>query len=260
MKTALITGASTGIGKCLTQLLAQDNYRLVLVARNADRLNSLAQALPNNEVIILPYDLADPSACQRIVDNLNKRNIEIDVLINNAGFGYGGTFAAQAPDNISKMIAVNITALSNLTRLLLPNMIARGHGHIMMVASIAAFQPGPYMSQYYATKAYVLSLAEGLSEELRGTGVSMTTVCPGPTRTEFFERANMNGERFAESGMIMMSAEQVARIAYRGMLRGKRVVITGFRNRLATWLARLTPNTLLLRIMRRLQKPENLTQ
>jgi len=247
-QTALITGASVGIGLELARLMAKDGYRLVLVARDEKRLNEVAvelRKLGAEEVRLLPADLAQASSCERIFRELGDARIEIDVLINNAGFGVQGEFAVADMQRQLDLLQVNITSLVHLTRLLLPGMLERGRGKVMNVASIAGFVPGPLMSCYFASKAFVVSFSLALSEECRGRGVGVTCVCPGPTRTEFFTRAGFDDSGLASSAM--MTALSVAQIGYRAMLRGKALSVTGFGNQLVVQATRLAPRSWMAR-------------
>lgn len=186
--TALITGASSGIGESLARQLAAHGAHLILVARTEDRLHALAAELGARyrvQVHVLPADLNRPGAAAELHAAVQARGLNVDILVNNAGLGGYGEFSAQPSDEIDRMIAVNIGALTGLTRAFLPDMLARGRGRVLNVASTAAFQPGPLMAVYYATKAYVLSFSEAIAEEVAGSGVSVTALCPGPVRTDF---------------------------------------------------------------------------
>src|SRR5579872_5340614 len=223
MPTALVTGASSGIGVDLARELSRDGHNLVLVARRAEPMRALAAELKTN-VEIVTADLSKPGAAAALVVELEARRLAIDVLINNAGLGATGRFDRSDPAKVTEMLQVNVTALTELTRLLLPPMIARKQGRIMLVASTAAFQPGPLMAVYYATKAYVLSFGEAIWFELRGTGVTVTSLCPGPTATNFFSAAGDKPIALSNSP-IMMSSAEVARIGYRALKAGRAVVI-----------------------------------
>ena len=253
---ALITGASGGIGEELANRCAAHGYDLVLVARSEDRLRKLAGDLTGQHeirAVVLRADLADPAAPHRLYEELTAQGIEVDVLINNAGFGLQGPFAEMDVEAITAMLQVNIAALTLLTRLLLPPMIRKGRGRVLNVASTAAFVPGPFMAEYYASKAYVLSLTEALANELQGTGVTATALCPGPTSTGFADHAGVAHANLFQSRV--MAVEQVAREGFEGMLRGQTVVIPGARNR---WLARLSglaPRSLLAKVARDLNSP-----
>ena len=251
--TALITGASGGIGLDLARLLAADKYNLILVARNADKLGQIAVELRDKhkiQAVAVPIDLADPAAPEELFHLLEERGIGIDVLINNAGFGTHGLFADSDPVAELQMIQVNIVALVHLTRLLLPGMIANQRGRIMNVASTAAFQPGPFMAGYYASKAFVLSFSEAIASELQGSGVTVTALCPGPTDTGFQKRAGVEDSPLFKWNT--MNSVDVARIGYQGMLKGKRVVITGFKNKTLAFATRFAPRNLVTSIARKL--------
>jgi short-subunit dehydrogenase len=247
-QTALVTGASVGIGQELARLLAADGHALVLVARDAERLNRLADELRKSgspHVRVLPTDLSKPDACPRLAESLTREKIDIDILINNAGFGVHGPFARVDLQKQLDLLQVNITALTHLTGLLLPGMIQRRRGRVMNVASVAAFVPGPYLATYFASKAYVVSFSLALSYECRGTGVTVTAVCPGPTQTEFFTRAGISSAALTSGHM--MSAESVARIGYKAMLKGKPLNVTGWTNKLLAQSTRLAPRMLAAR-------------
>jgi uncharacterized protein len=235
---ALITGATAGIGRELADLFAADKFNLVLVARNEPRLNQVAEELRSRhgiEVKVLPTDLASPAAPQEIFDAL--RDTPISILVNNAGFGIHGPFARNGLRAQTDLMQVNMTALVELAHLFVQPMLARRQGRILNVASTAAFQPGPMVNVYYASKAFVFSFSYALAEELSDSGVTVTTLCPGTTRTEFFDRAHLPVKR----GMPMMSARKVAEAGYRGMMRGKRVVIPGLLNKVASAIAKRAP-------------------
>ncbi|WP_124726889.1 SDR family NAD(P)-dependent oxidoreductase [Staphylospora marina] len=254
-QTVLITGASEGIGKELAKLFAESGHHLVLVARNREKLNRLADELSDAHGVrihVHDYDLSKPLAPAALVHTLEESGITVDMLINNAGFGLYGEFAKLDPDHQLNMIDLNIRSLTDLTHRLLPGMLQRGHGRIMNVASVAAFQPGPLMAVYYATKAYVLSFSEALANELKGTGVTVTAFCPGPTATRFTERAGLEQSKLFQSGA--MTAEEVARIGYKGFLAGKTVIIPGFRNRLLVTVGRFLPRKTLTAIIRQVQE------
>ncbi len=256
MPTALVTGASSGIGLELATLLARDRHELVLVARRRDRLEAIASGLREEfgvAVTVLATDLADPAAPDSIARQLTERSLPIDTLINNAGFGAHGFFAKTPPEVDAEMIRVNVMALTHLTRLLLPGMLERRRGRILNVASTAAFQPGPFMAVYYATKAYVLSFSEALANETAGTGVTVTALCPGPTVTDFQRRAGV-AKTLLFRGPLLMDAPTVARAGYDGMMRGKRVVIPGVANRFLVQALRITPRRLATAVARRIQE------
>jgi short-subunit dehydrogenase len=252
--TALITGASTGIGYELARLLARDKYRLVLVSRNRARLEQRAKELHqlgSPDVRIIARDLAELEAPDEIFAETERAGLRIDVLVNNAGFGVRGPFAKTNLDDELEMMQLNVVALVHLTKLYLPQMLARKSGRILQVASTAGFQPGPFMAVYYATKAFVLSFSEAIYEELRGTGVTVTCLCPGATETEFADRAGMRSSKLFQ--MRVMDARSVATQGYRGMLAGKPLVITGARNWLVAQSVRFSPRWLVRKIVRKMQ-------
>lgn len=230
--TALITGASSGIGLELAHLLARDGYNLVLVARNRSKLESLAKELQSEHQIqatVMVHDLADASTPGAIVKQLADRSITIDVLINNAGTQVYGEFAEAALEQQLDLIQVNTTALIALTHLLLPGMIRRGRGRILNVGSTGSFAPGPLNAVYCATKASVLSFSQALGAELAGTGVTVTALCPGATDTAFITRHGMQDVRIFRNSM---SAARVAQIGFRAMQLGRPLVVAGFSNQL----------------------------
>jgi len=241
---ALVTGASGGIGAALARELARHGHDLVLAARSLAPLEALAAELRARGTVatVIAADLAEPGAAATLALEIAGRGLAIDTLVNNAGLGAAGRFDRCDPVRIGEILQVNIMALTELTRLLLPGMIARGHGRVMLVASVAAFQPGPRMAAYFASKAYVLSLGEALAYELRGTGVSVTTLCPGATATNFFAVAGADNSVMARHLRRMMPAEDVARLGYRGLAAGRRVVITGAINRLMALAGRYAPH------------------
>jgi hypothetical protein len=236
-RTALITGASSGIGYELAKVIAQDGHDLVLVARTKKKLDDLAKELKKEfkvTVTVLPKDLSLPNAAQEVYDELQKASIQIDMLINNAGLGAHGKFTETEVAQDAQMMQVNMVALTELTKLFTPDMIARKWGKIMNVASIASFMSSPSMAVYAATKAYVLSFSEAINEELRGTGVSVTAVCPGVTQTNFFETAHVSQENINRFGnMLVQSAEEVAKSGYQALKANKAVHITGLVNNLS---------------------------
>ena len=253
VQTALITGASGGIGLDIAKLLAADGHNLILVARSAEILGGIASELKAKhkiDAIAVPIDLADPAAPEELFQLLQERGIGVDILVNNAGFGTHGLFAESDPAAELQMLQVNIVALAHLTRLFLPYMIANRSGRIMNVASTAAFQPGPFMAGYYASKAFVLSFSEAIASELQGSGVTVTALCPGPTDTGFQKRAGVEATPLFKSNT--MTSEAVARMGYRAMLKGKRVIVTGKKNKLLAFAARLAPRSLVTSIARKL--------
>jgi uncharacterized protein len=250
MPTALVTGASVGIGRELAKLCARDGYDLVLIARSRPQLQSLAAEL-RSAVRIIPADLSLGPAPREIFDQL--AGMPIDVLINNAGFGLLGKFWELDPRQQVDMVQVNITALTELTRLFLPGMIERRRGRVLNVASTAAFQPGPLMAVYYASKAYVLSFSEAIHNECRGTGVTVTALCPGPTRTEFQRRAGASTAKLFDSGRVM-DAATVAQIGWSATKKGKPLAIAGGMNAAMAFLTRFAPIQLTASMARKFQE------
>lgn len=253
-ETVLITGASSGIGLELARLFAADGSDLILIARREASLQALADEMAASHGIaatVMAEDLSDPSAPGRITDTLAADSVEVDVLVNNAGFGLRGPAADLDLQRQLDMLQVNVTALTHLTRLLLPPMVARRRGGVLNVASTAAFQPGPHMAVYYATKAYVLSFSEALTEELGGTGVTVSCLAPGPTATEFADTADMRDTLLFRSGT--QGADVVAKVGYDGFRRGKAMVIPGLKNRLIALSVRFSPRPLVRKIVKALQ-------
>jgi short-subunit dehydrogenase len=251
--TALVTGASSGIGRQLAGLFAADGYDLILLARRLDALQSLASELSERHTITaMPFEanLADPAAAWHLFNALQSSGTLVDVVVNNAGFGLRGSVAELPLDRQLDMIQVNVTALTALTRLFLPAMLQRNRGGVLNVASTAAFQPGPLMAVYYATKAYAESFTEALAEEVHGTAVRVSCLCPGPTATEFAQAAAMTDSHLFRGGT--MTSLEVARAGYEGWKRGDVLVVTGVSNRLGTVAARLLPRRTMRRITKRL--------
>lgn len=258
IKTALITGASSGIGYELACLFAKDQFNLVLIARDVEKLKQLADKLQSKygvEILVMGKDLSDRSAPDEIFAELHKRGWVVDILVNNAGFGALGLFHEIEINKALDMIQVNVASLTHLTRLLIPSMIKRGSGKILNVASTAAFQPGPLMAVYYATKAYVLSFSEAIANELKETGVTLSVLCPGPTKTGFQTRASMEESKlFSNQFLKVMDAETVARIGYSGLMKNKTVIIPGMLNRLLVQSNRLAPRKWVSTIVRKIQE------
>jgi short-subunit dehydrogenase len=251
MPTVLITGASGGIGYELAKLFALDHHDLVLVARSGDKLAQVAAELQPHGVTVktVVLDLAQAVAPKFLYDQLQREGISIDILVNNAGFGAFGEFAEMPEETILGQINLNIMALTQLTRLFLPSMLARRRGRIMNVASTAAFQPGPLMAVYYATKAYVLSFSEAIANEVRKSGVIVTCFCPGATHTGFASRAQMENSRlFKKVGA--MSAETVARDGYRALMAGRTVAISGAHNWVVAQSVRFAPRKMVTAVSR----------
>ncbi|MEK3885289.1 SDR family oxidoreductase [Paenibacillus sp. PL2-23] len=253
-KTVLITGASGGIGYVLAYRFAEAGYRLVLVARSSDKLQQLARELKDTyraSCMTVTKDLGVESEIAALHKELLEQEIEVDVLVNNAGFGLYGEFVETDLEQELNMIDLNVCSLTMLTKLFVPAMVRKGTGGVLNVASVAAFQPGPLMAVYYATKAYVLSFSEALENELKGTGVTVTALCPGPTQTGFSDRANLGTSKLFKSGA--MDVRKVADIGYNGFLQGKSVVIPGAQYRLLTLLIRFMPRKLVTSIVRSIQ-------
>ena len=256
MPAALITGASAGLGREFALLCARDGYDVFLVARSLPQLESLAAEIRKETgriAMVMGLDLSDRGAACELFDRVTYSGMTIDVLINNAGFGLLGNFWELNPNEQSRMVNLNVTALTDITRLLLPGMIERRRGRILNISSTAAFQPGPLMAVYYATKAYVMSFSHAINEEVKGFGVTVTCLCPGPTKTEFAERAKMNTTKLFSSGMVMTAAE-VAAIGMRAMKRGKPLAIAGRVNALGAFLTRFAPMRLTAAMARRFQE------
>jgi short-subunit dehydrogenase len=256
--TALVTGASGGIGLELARLFAEDGHDLVLVARSKDKLSSLAgelKARHNVGARVLPADLARPEAPQEIFDELQREGVHVDALVNNAGVGSYGLFAETDLKAELDLLQINVVALTHLTKLFLPAMIARRRGYVMQVASTAAFQPGPLMAVYYASKAYVLHFSEALSNETEGTGVHISALCPGPTETGFVAAAGMEESKLFDRGP--MGAREVAEAGYRGMLEGRTIVIPGLRNALVAHAVGFMPRGLVTKVVRGIQEKRN---
>lgn len=253
--TVLITGASRGIGEELAKLFAQDKYNLVLVARNEVQLHQLKLTLEKKFQIQVHYlveDLTQENAYLNILNQLKKLSVQIDVLVNNAGIGDQALFATEDPQKISAMINLNIKFLTEITRNLLPAMLQRKQGKILNVASTAAFQPGPMMAVYYATKAYVLSFSEALRFELRHSGISVTTLCPGPTETMFHQLAQGTASYLARGRIGMLKPEIVAKIGYRALNKNQDIIVAGWFNYFLTLLIPFTPRSLTLWIVNKL--------
>ena len=249
----LVTGGSEGIGLELARCFARDGHDLVLVARHQQRLDEAAAELSINgpAVHVIAADLGVEGEPARVLDEIRRRGLAVDVLVNNAGYGLHGDFVETPLGVETSMIRLNVEALVVLSKGLLPEMRARGSGGILNVGSVAGFQPGPLMAIYYATKAFVLSFSEALSEELRGSGVKVCVLCPGPTDTGFQRRAGVGRTLFSSGGM---SPAKVARIGYVGFNAGRRVVIPGMGNFLLTVLVRLAPRRWVTHIVRGLQE------
>jgi len=249
MTTALVTGASSGIGLELAKLLATDGHDLVLVARSTAKLDALAAEIGPGRVRVISADLSEAGAAATI----HAAVAEVDVLVNNAGVGDFGAFAEADLSKTLAMIQLNVTSLTQLTHRYLPGMLARGHGRILNVASAAAFQPGPLMAVYYATKAYVLSFSEAVAEEVRGSGVTVTALCPGPTASGFQAGAEMEASKLVKGRKLPTSA-QVAKAGHKAMLAGAVVHVPGLRNKVLASSVRVTPRPVIRRLVHKLQE------
>lgn len=246
-KMVLITGATSGLGYEFVRLFSNDGYHLVLVSRNEDKMREMMTDFPSSVVKIIPKDLSVPGAAEEVFNEVMKEDLEIDILVNNAGFGLKGSFEKLDLPKQTEMIQLNITALTELTHYFLPKMIENDSGKILNVASTAAFQPGPNMAVYFATKAYVLSFSEGIAEELSDRNVTVTTLCPGATHTNFSSVANLqNSKMFSRA----MSAKEVALEGYHSLMAGKRIVVTGSFNRVGTIAAKLLPRSTTAKIVK----------
>src|SRR4051794_10643898 len=246
----LITGASEGIGRELAKQFAANQFNVVLTARSQSRLEQLAKELQVThgiETKLVAGDLTDGETPERIFWEC--RDLPISVLVNNAGFGWQGSFTEEELKQTAEMIEVNVSALVRLTHLFLRPMLGRRTGRILNVASTAAFQPGPFMAIYYASKAFVFSFSVALAEELRGSGVSVTTLCPGFTESEFHRRAQM---KLGPRAFGMMSAESVARAGYRGCMRGDAIMVPGVMNKVMSFMSRRLPARFTARMVRRI--------
>jgi uncharacterized protein len=244
----LITGASAGLGAEFARQCVKRGEALALLARRRDRLEQLRDRI-GGDVTIFAADLSLPGAPADLLAQMEAQGLLIETLINNAGFGLGGRFGAQPPERLTEMINLNVRALTELSRLVLPGMIARRRGAILNVASTAAFQPGPNMAVYYATKAYVLSLTEALHQELKGTGIKVTALCPGPVATEFFDVAQVTG--FLPK--IAADASGVVRAGLKALDRNQAIVVPGVSNKLMTQSHRILPRALMRRVMARIK-------
>lgn len=252
--TALITGASGGIGRDLAVVAAEQGCDLIVVARRRDKLEELAAETLTRfgrQTTILEFDLSDPASPDALAAAITAANLSVDILINNAGFADYSPFHEADLAKLRQMMQLNMVTLTHLTHLFLPGMLSRHYGRILNVASTAAFMPGPLMAVYYATKAYVLSFSEAIAEELKGSGVTVTALCPGPTASGFQARAQMEESRLVQDGL--MSSLDVARQGYDAMMRGQTVYIPGWVNRIQAFSPRLMPRSLLPGIVHRAQ-------
>jgi short-subunit dehydrogenase len=256
-QTALVTGASAGIGVDLAECFASDGYDLVLVARTESALRQVADRLASTYRVAATPIVADQQSIgggTRLADEIAARGLSVDVVVNNAGYGVAGAFGQSDAAAQLGMIDLNDRALVELTHIYWPRMLANRRGGVLNVASTAAFQPGPLMAIYYASKAFVLSFTEALWEEARGTGVRVSCLCPGPTISKFRERAGTGKVRLSKAGTPMPSMP-VARMGYEAWQANRRVIVTGTRNRVMASLVAFMPRTTVLRLVRNLQSP-----
>jgi len=256
-RTALITGASTGIGFELSHIFAQEGYNLIIVARNEIRLKNLAKEIEKkygNKVAVMAQDLSKANSPEELYQKVKKAKLNVDILVNNAGFATYGKFASTDLNVELEMIQVNITTLTHLSKLFLRDMVKQNSGKILNVASTAAFQPGPLMAVYFATKAYVLSFSQALQNELTGTAISVSALCPGPTATQFSERAKMGKSKLFQNQI--MDAKTVAQQGFEGLMKNKAIIIPGFKNRLLVFSERFTPRSLVIKLVRKIQEEE----
>jgi uncharacterized protein len=256
MPTAIITGASTGLGREFARFCARDGYDLVLIARSQPKLEELATEIRQNagrSTRVITKDLSIPDAAREIFDEVTSAGLPVELLINNAGFGLVGRFWELDEEQQMEMVQLNVGALTHLTRLFLPGFVQRRRGQILNVASTAAFQPGPLMSVYYATKAYVVSFSEAVHNEARDFGVTVTALCPGPTRTEFDKRSGSTDTNLFKSRNVM-DAATVAQIGLAALKKGKPLVIAGRLNSVMAFLTRFAPRQFAASMARRFQE------
>lgn len=254
MKNAvLISGPTSGIGFEMAKIFSEKGFNLILVGRNKERLEKISRELENEKCKceIVVADLSDSKIHKKIFEQT--KNHEVEILVNNAGFGLYGEFLETDLEKEIEMIQVNIVALTTLTKLFLPQMVQRKRGKILNVASTAAFQAGPLMAVYYATKTYVLHFSEAISEELIGSGVSVTALCPGPTESGFQKEANMDSSIEVLQKRNLMDAKSVARIGYNALMKNKVIEVAGFRNKLTSELVRIIPRSMTRKIVKRIQ-------
>ena len=261
MKTVLITGASSGIGYELARVYAENGHNLVVVARRREKLEDLKKEIEKNisdkvMVTVIKKDLAKKNAPRELFDEIKKKKIYVDILINNAGFGMYGKFSELTQEEMEKnsnLIDLNIKALVELTKLYLDEFVKKDRGQILNVASTAAFLPGPLMANYYASKSYVLSFTEALREEMKKTGIKICTLCPGPTLTEFEKSSNAD-KKGLFSSLKLMTAEKVARKAYKDFEKGENIIIPGILNKILVYAIKILPGKLLTFISMKIQE------
>jgi short-subunit dehydrogenase len=251
----LITGATGGIGYELAKIFAENRFDLFLVSRNGAKLNLMKSDFENKfgiNVTVLIKDLSFPQSSKEVYQFAKDNNMSVEILVNNAGFGHWGNFFETDIEKESKMLNLNVNALTLMTKYFLPDMVKAKRGKIMNVASVAGFFPGPFMSVYYATKSYVISFSEAIREELKGSGVTVTTLCPGPTATEFEKNAELQDSNLFKL-LKPASADKVAKYGYKALMAGKGIVIYGFLNKCMVFTRRLVPNFIILKIMKNIQ-------
>jgi len=259
VETVLVTGASNGIGLELACEFARDGRVVAITGRDRAALTQAAEEIGRagaSRVVAFVAELGNEAGIDAFLAELEHSGLRVDVLVNNAGFGGVGAFCTRSRDDDMRMVAVNVVALTDLTKLLVPGMVQRRRGRVLNVASTAAFQPGPFMAVYYATKAYVLSLSQALAEELSGTGVTVTCLCPGPTESEFHAVAGTDAQPLTATPLTM-SASSVAEAGYRAMMRGKLVEVPGLHNKIGAQTIRIAPRRAVLKVVRRLHPAEH---
>ncbi len=253
-KNVLITGPTSGIGYELAKIFAEKNFGLILVGRNREKLEQVSNELGREKCTIIVSDLSKINAAREIFEETQKQKIEVEILVNNAGFGIYGEFLETELEKELEMIQVNIVALTSLTKLFLPQMIQRKSGKILNLASTAAFQPGPLMAVYYATKAYVLHFSEAISEELDGSEVSITALCPGPTESGFQTASKMDKSMEVLQKRNVMDSKTVAKIGFDALMKKKVIAVAGFRNKITSELVRIMPRALTRKIVKEIQR------
>lgn len=254
-KYALITGASSGIGYEFVKLFAEDGSNLIIISRNEERLLDIKREIENEHkvnVLVLAKDLSKREAPKEICNQLENENVPVDILVNNAGVGYHGNFSDTDLERQLKMIQLNVLSLVHLTGLLLPLMIKKGYGKILNVASMAGFHGIPLHGVYSATKAFVLTFSESIAYELKGTGITVTCLCPGLTNTNFFKSADMENARLLRFGL--MGTDKVAKIGFDALKNNKTTVIAGLRNKFIIFLERLSPRRIITRLSKTLHE------
>jgi short-subunit dehydrogenase len=251
--TVLITGASSGIGYDLAEIFAKNGFNLILVSRSLDKLQELSTTLSQSydiKVTVIPKDLSTLNSANELFSEVLKKGLSVDILINNAGFGMYGPFNENNSETLQEMMILNMITLTHLTRLFLPSMLKNKSGRILNVASIAAFQPGPNFAVYSATKSYVLSFTEAIAEELEDTGVSISVLCPGITKTQFMQRSEMKASALLNA--MAMSSNRVAQLGYNGLMAGERVIVTGTANKMSINLPRFLPRRIVTKISKKI--------